>query len=233
MVKRSKPVRSTKAALTRLGSVLRGTKAPLRTPLMATPLQDSSRCATALWSETRGRSAPRLQADCRFEVLPPGNLKAYTFTSIAFPLFTTAPDFLSSSRKPFFSSTRADARFSGNTSPMMRSSASSRKATPQICRTASVPMPVTRMVSESYSQSTRHCAHRPTSPRKCCRQSARPPLWTARHPPSRHSLLPSQANNRHPPQYMDTAAGPTGRSCPRRCTAPSAPACLMCSRYEG
>ena len=40
--KRSKPVRSAKAALTRFGSVLRGTAAPLRTPLMAAPLQDSS-----------------------------------------------------------------------------------------------------------------------------------------------------------------------------------------------
>ena len=40
--KRSKPVRSAKAALTRFGSVLRGTGAPLRTPLMAAPLQDSS-----------------------------------------------------------------------------------------------------------------------------------------------------------------------------------------------
>ena len=41
-IKRSKPVRSAKAALTRFGSVLRGTAAPLRTPLMAAPLQDSS-----------------------------------------------------------------------------------------------------------------------------------------------------------------------------------------------
>ena len=40
--KRSKPVRSAEAALTRFGSVLRGTDAPLRTPLMAAPLQDSS-----------------------------------------------------------------------------------------------------------------------------------------------------------------------------------------------
>ena len=40
--KRSKPVRSAKAALTRFGSVLRGTAAPLRTTLMAAPLQDSS-----------------------------------------------------------------------------------------------------------------------------------------------------------------------------------------------
>ena len=39
--KRSKPVRSAKAALTRFGSVLRGTIAPLQTPLMAVPLQDS------------------------------------------------------------------------------------------------------------------------------------------------------------------------------------------------
>ena len=65
----------------------------------------------------------------------------YTFTSIAFPPFTTAPALVSSSRKPFFSSTRADARFSGNTSPMMRYSANSRKAIPQICLTASVPIP--------------------------------------------------------------------------------------------
>ena len=57
--KRSKPVRSAKAALTRFGSVLRGTVAPLRTSLMAAPLQDSSRRAKALWSETCGRSAPR------------------------------------------------------------------------------------------------------------------------------------------------------------------------------
>ena len=60
--KRSKPVRSAEAALTRFGSVLRGTNAPLRTPLLAAPLQDSSRRAdTALWSETCGRSAPRLR----------------------------------------------------------------------------------------------------------------------------------------------------------------------------
>ena len=57
--KRSKPVRYAKAPLTRFGSVLRGTAAPLRTPLMAAPLRDSSRRAKALWSETRGRSAPR------------------------------------------------------------------------------------------------------------------------------------------------------------------------------
>ena len=60
-IKRSKPVRYAKAALTRFGSVLRGTAAPLRTPLMAAPLRDSSRRAKALWSETRGRSAPRLR----------------------------------------------------------------------------------------------------------------------------------------------------------------------------
>ena len=53
----SKPVRSAKTALTRFGSVLRGTVAPLRTPLVAAPLQDSSFRATALWSETCGRSA--------------------------------------------------------------------------------------------------------------------------------------------------------------------------------
>ena len=56
---RSKPVRYAKAALTRFGSVLRGTDAPLRTPLMAAPLRDSSLRATPLRSETRGRSAPR------------------------------------------------------------------------------------------------------------------------------------------------------------------------------
>ena len=55
--KRSKPVRYAKAPLTRFGSVLRGTVAPLRTPLMSAPLRDSSRRAKALWSETRGRSA--------------------------------------------------------------------------------------------------------------------------------------------------------------------------------
>ena len=43
---------------------------------MAAPLRDSSRRAKALWSETRDRSAPQLQTDCRVEVLPPGNLKA-------------------------------------------------------------------------------------------------------------------------------------------------------------
>ena len=58
---RSKPVRSAEAPLTRFGSVLRGTDAPLRTPLMAAPLQDSSRRAPALRSETCGRSAPRLR----------------------------------------------------------------------------------------------------------------------------------------------------------------------------
>ena len=52
ITKRSKPVRSAKAALTRFGSVLRGTVAPLRTPLMAAPLQDSSLRA--------GRSGQRL-----------------------------------------------------------------------------------------------------------------------------------------------------------------------------
>ena len=59
ITKRSKPVRYAKAPLTRFGSVLRGTDAPLRTPLLAAPLRDSSRRAKALWSETRGRSAPR------------------------------------------------------------------------------------------------------------------------------------------------------------------------------
>ena len=47
-----------------------------------------------------------------------------------------APAFVSSSRKPFLSSTRTDAWFSGNTSPRMRFSASSRKAFSQICRAA-------------------------------------------------------------------------------------------------
>ena len=59
--KRSQPVRSAAASLTRCGSVLRGTLAPIRTPLLAAPLQDSSRRAKALWSETCGRSAPRLR----------------------------------------------------------------------------------------------------------------------------------------------------------------------------
>ena len=37
-----------------------GHKSHLRTPLVAAPLRDSSRRAKPLWSETRGRSAPRL-----------------------------------------------------------------------------------------------------------------------------------------------------------------------------
>lgn len=36
-----------------------GHVASLRTPLVPAPLRDSSRRAKALWSETRGRSAPR------------------------------------------------------------------------------------------------------------------------------------------------------------------------------
>ena len=54
ITKRSSALLYAKAPFRRLGSVLRGTVAPLRTPLMAAPLQDSSLRA--------GRSGQRLAA---------------------------------------------------------------------------------------------------------------------------------------------------------------------------
>ena len=60
-IKRSKPVRYAKATLTRFGSVLRGTSAPLRTPIMPAPLRDCSFRAKALQSQTRVRSAATLR----------------------------------------------------------------------------------------------------------------------------------------------------------------------------
>ena len=145
----------------------------------------------------------------------------YTFTSIAFPPFTTAPTFVSSSRNPFFSSTPAPGPMPGSPGTPRRLCApapapgkqSRRSAEPLLCR-----YPGTRTASGSYSQSTRrHGSYRQSFPRKYCRQPVRPRRWPARHPPCRHSQSPYPTTSQHPPRYRDTAVGPTGMSCQRHC----------------